>query len=105
MYNYLTELKRLKAIDSKDPGGNEARFADIDGGLDELIEAFNVTEDKCELEGFLMYRYLLVKFEGYKQLAYYVSYLKQRLGYLCIKGRDAKISSRAPENYNGGQWI
>lgn len=53
MYTYLMYLKRLKANYDTSNASPERLFEDSDKELDDLIEAFNITKEKCNIAGFI----------------------------------------------------
>lgn len=86
MYYALKDLKSARMNCDTDVGylGGAFHPGNFDQDLDDLIEAFNIHEGKCNSEGFAKLRNLLQHLETRENLVYYLLYVKSKLGEFCL---------------------
>lgn len=85
MYLYLVGLKRLK----DEPGQQQTtlnvfRLHNFDKEIDELVEAYKISEQKCNEEWFMKLRAMIEYHKSRRNILNYLNYMKKRLGKFCI---------------------
>lgn len=90
-YIYLTDLKRLRAGYTGHPGYISYRKNRFDQDLDELIEANNITPQKCNTRYYLELNTLISLYSTQNNSLYsYLKYQKKKLDRFCAKVHSSK---------------